>query len=128
MKILIIDDDKELSTIFETTLTAGGFQVVAAYDGNSGLDKAKTEKPDMILLDQVLPDRKGNDILKALKQDDETKHIPVSMLSNFGQNELIQDAMNSGAVDYILKYQVEPDDLKNKVNQLLKEIETKKAQ
>lgn len=121
MKILIIDDDTELSTIFATALKKDGFDVITASDGNSGIDKAKTEKPDLILLDQVLPDRKGNDVLKTLKQDATTQTIPVSMLSNFGQNELVQEAIGNGAIDYILKYQIEPQDLINKVKSLLKD-------
>lgn len=120
MKILLIDDDKSLVTIFETALKKGGYQVVAANDGNTGLDKAKTEKPDLILLDQVLPDLSGNEVLKTLKSSSVTSSIPVSMLSNFGQNELIKDALNQGAIDYILKYQVEPQDIVNKVKELVK--------
>lgn len=124
MKILIIDDDTELSTIFSTALRKEGFEVITAIDGNSGIDKAKTDKPNLVLLDQVLPDRKGNDVLKALKEEATTQAIPVAMLSNFGQNELVQEAIGNGALDYILKYQIEPQDLINKVKALLKDTAT----
>ena len=60
MKVLLVDDDEALLTIFQTTLTKDGFEVVTALNGQSGIDKAKTEKPDFILLDQVLPDIQGN--------------------------------------------------------------------
>ena len=106
MKILLVDDDVSLMTVFATTLKGKGYEVVTAATGQEGINKAKTEKPDLIFLDQVLPDIQGNEVLKTLKNDLETKSTPIAMLSNFGQNELIQEAINSGAVDYILKYQL----------------------
>lgn len=121
MKLLLIDDDEALLTVISTTLRNGGFEVSTATTGKGGLEKAKAEKPDLVLLDQVLPDIAGNDVLKTLKQDLETKPIPVAMLTNFGQNQQIQDAIQQGAIDYILKYQIEPEDLVNKVKALLQE-------
>lgn len=123
-KILLIDDDKDLSTVFETALKKAGFEVVTAATGEEGLTKVKTENPNLILLDQILPDLKGNEVLKKLKEDPQTQNIPVALLSNFGQNELIQEAIGQGAADYILKYQIEPEDLVKKVNALLKGPET----
>lgn len=119
MKILLIDDDKDLSTVFETALKKSGFEVVLAATGEEGLAKAKTENPSLILLDQILPDLKGNEVLKKLKEDPQTQNIPVALLSNFGQNELIQEALGQGAADYILKYQIEPEDLVKKVTAML---------
>lgn len=119
MKVLLVDDDQALQTVFSTALKTDGFQIVNAYDGKSALDVAKTEKPDLILLDQVLPDIQGNEVLKTLKAEAETANIPVAMLSNFGQNDLIQDAISAGALDYILKYQVEPQDLVTKIKSLV---------
>ena len=121
MKVLLVDDDEALKAIFQATLQKAGFEVVTAPDGKTGLERAKTEKPEFILLDQILPDMKGNEILATLKEDVELKSIPVAMLSNYGQSELVQDAINHGAVDYILKYQVEPQDLVTKINDLMKE-------
>lgn len=124
MKILLIDDDEALMTVFATTLKSKGYEVVTANNGQSGLEKVKTEKPDLVFLDQVLPDIQGNEILKTLKGDLETKEVPVAMLSNFGQNELIQEAINTGAIDYILKYQIEPQDLDTKIKELTKESQS----
>lgn len=118
-KILIIDDDPAITTVFETALQKEHLNVITALDGQSGIEKAKAEKPDLILLDQILPDIKGNDAIKTLKADPATQTIPIAILSNFGQNELIQEAINNGAADYILKYQVEPADLVTKVKMLL---------
>lgn len=119
-KILLIDDDSALAAVFNTALKSGGFEVITAADGKSGLEQAKTQKPNFILLDQVLPDIQGNEILQTLKTDAETKDIPVAMLSNFGQDELIKQAINGGAADYILKYQIEPQDLVTKLKELVK--------
>lgn len=120
MKVLIIDDDESLSAIFETALEKGGLQTVLALNGKTGLDKAKSEKPNLILLDQVLPDISGNEILKTLQADSETQNIPVIILSNFSQEELVKEAIENGAKDYLFKYQIEPLDLVDKVKQALK--------
>ncbi|MBI2622519.1 MAG: response regulator [Candidatus Levybacteria bacterium] len=95
-KILLVDDDQDLSVVFSTALKKAGFEVVTAATGEDGLSKAKTENPNLILFDQILPDIKGNEALKKLKEDPQTQSIPVVLLSNFGQNELIQEAMNQG--------------------------------
>lgn len=120
MKVLIIDDDENLSAVFESALQKAGLETVFALNGKSGIDKARSEKPDLILLDQVLPDISGNEVLRTLKMDSHTKTIPVLILSNFSQEELVKEAINNGAMDYIFKYQVEPQDLVNKVKQALK--------
>ena len=120
MKILLIDDDEDLTNIFTAALTKEGFQTVYSLLGQEGLEKAKTEKPDLILLDQVLPDMSGNDILKILKADELTENIPVILLSNFSQEELVKGAIDQGAVDYLFKYQVEPRDVVVKVKEALK--------
>jgi DNA-binding response OmpR family regulator len=122
MKILLIDDDEALTTIFTAALTKEGFQVVAVGTGQEGIDKATTEAPNLILLDQVLPDLSGNDILKQLKLDEKTKNIPVIILSNFSQEELVKEAINAGAVDYVFKYQVEVKDVIEKIKRALGQI------
>ena len=119
--ILLVDDDKQLATIFQSALTAAGYQVRVVNDGTSGIDAAKEQKFDLILLDEMMPDMSGNDVLKALKSDDQVKAIPVAMLTNFGSNDLIKDALDSGAADYILKYQVSPTDLPAKIKGIIGE-------
>lgn len=120
MKVLIVDDDENLGAIFEAALQKGGLETVFALNGKSGIDKAKLEKPDLVLLDQVLPDISGNEVLRTLKADSQTQQIPIIILSNFSQEELVKEAINNGAMDYIFKYQVEPQDLVTKVKQALK--------
>lgn len=119
-KILLIDDDQSLADIFKTVLEKAGFEVITANDGKTGLEKANSEAPNLILLDQILPDAKGTEILKNIKTS-ALKDIPVAILSNFGQSELIEEALNLGAVEYLLKYQIAPEDLVNKVKKIMKE-------
>jgi len=120
MKILIVDDDQSLVSIFSTTLQSAGFQVVTAFNGKEGIDKASLEKPDLILLDQILPDIAGNDVLKTLKGNQETNSIPVAMMSNYSDENIMKNAISIGAIDYIYKYNIEPNDLIKKVQLLTK--------
>ena len=123
MKVLIVDDDQSLATIISVALEKEGFTTVVSYSGKDGLEKTKSEMPNLVLLDQVLPDISGNQVLKEIKIDEKTKAIPVLMLSNFGQTEMVSQAINDGANDYIFKYQVEVADIINKVRDALKPTE-----
>ncbi len=120
MKVLLVDDDEAILAVFSTALKKDGLDTVVTTTGKDALEKAKTDKPDLILLDQVLPDISGNEILKTLKADEQTKNIPVMILSNFSQEELVKEAIDNGATDYIFKYQIEPQDLVNKIKGVLK--------
>jgi len=118
-KLLLVDDELAVVSVFETALKNAGFEVKVAPDAKSGINLAKAENFDLILLDQMLPDMSGNDILKTLKQDDRTKMIPIAMLTNFGHDTMVKEALYTGASDYILKYQISTDDLVSKVKALL---------
>ncbi len=118
-KILIVDDELDIIEVFKIALTQGGYDVDYANDARDGLTHAKEGKYDLFILDQMLPDLSGNEILKILKSDEKTKNVPVTMLSNFGHDDMIKGALNGGAVDYILKYQITPDDLVEKVKTIL---------
>ena len=121
MKVLIIDDDEMLKNVWSIALTKEGHQVFTASAGRAGIEMAKKEMPNFILLDQIMPDMKGNEVLALLKQDPATQNIPVAIASNYSENELMQDAIQKGAVDYILKYQIDPQDLVNKIKSLAQE-------
>ena len=127
MKILLVDDDQALSTVLTAALTNAGYTIEPAYTGTDALNKVKTVLYDLILLDQVLPDISGNEILKEIKANQHIKS-PVLMLSNFSQEELVKEAINLGAADYIYKYQIEPSDLVNKVKQVLSDQNAPAAQ
>ncbi len=102
-KILIIEDDKFLLKLYSDKLSREGFSVSMAISGEEGLGKVRQEKPDLVLLDVILPQKNGFDILGELKLDPETKDIPVVMLTNLGQESDIKTGMDLGAVDYLVK-------------------------
>jgi CheY-like chemotaxis protein len=122
MKILIIDDDQLTSTTWSMGLKNASFDVVNATNGQDGINQAKSQKPDLILLDQIMPDMLGNEVLITLKQDPETSAIPVMLISNYNENQMMKDAISQGAVDYILKYQIETKDLVDKVKTMLNQV------
>jgi CheY-like chemotaxis protein len=122
MKILIIDDDQLTSTTWAMGLKSAGFEVINAANGQDGINQVKTQKPDLVLLDQIMPDMLGNAVLTTLKQDPDTAQIPVMLISNYNENQMMKDAIAQGAVDYILKYQIETQDLVDKVKSLLNQI------
>lgn len=118
-KVLLVDDELQIASIFQTVLKNAGFDTKIATTGKDGIDLAKSEQFDLILLDQMIGDLSGNEVLKILKQEDTTKTVPVAILTNFGHDTLIKEALNSGAIDYILKYQISTDDLVAKVQKIL---------
>ncbi len=118
-KILLVDDDNALRELYAVELSSKHYTVIEAPDGEQGLAKVKAEKPDLVLLDIMMPKLDGVATLTRLKQDPETKSIPVVMLTNFGQENLVQQAFSSGATDYLLKYKVTPAEMAEKVGQVL---------
>jgi CheY-like chemotaxis protein len=120
-KILLVDDELAAATVFKKALETEGFEVKLAANGRDGLSLAKTETFDLILLDQMLPDMQGQEVLETLKQDAATKDIPVVMLTNFGAEDMVKKALEKGATEYILKYQIATDDLVQKVKKILGE-------
>jgi DNA-binding response OmpR family regulator len=117
--ILIIEDDKFLGALMVKKITAAGLKASWSAEGGQGFSKAKEEKPDLVLLDIILPDMEGFEVLKNLKDEDSTKAIPVVILSNLGQKEEIEKGMNLGASDYLVKAQMTPEEILEKVKKLL---------
>lgn len=120
-KILLVDDEKDTATVFQTVLKQGGYEVTVAVNGQDALATAKAGQFDLILLDQMMPDMSGNDVLQLMKTDPMIQNTPVAMLTNFSHDEMIKEALNRGATDYILKYQVSHEDLIAKVKSLVGE-------
>lgn len=118
-KILLIEDDSFLADIYLTKFKEAGFEIKIARDGENGIIKTKEEKPDLILLDIVLPRRDGLEVLRDLKQEKSTKKIPVVVFSNLGQKQDIEKALQRGAVDYIVKSQYTPAEVVSKVKKIL---------
>jgi DNA-binding response OmpR family regulator len=117
-KVLSIEDDMFLSSLVSGKLIEAGFVVTAAGTGSDGLAKAKLEHPDLILLDLMLPDMGGFEILQTLKADAETKDIPVVILSNLGGRDDIEKGIELGAASYLVKSNVLPHEVAEMVTQM----------
>jgi len=102
-KILVVEDDKSLVKIIEGALDPEKFKVILAMEADEGVKKARLEKPAVIVLDILLPGKNGFDCLSNLKQQKETREIPVIILSNLGQSEEIRKGLELGATDYLVK-------------------------
>jgi PleD family two-component response regulator len=101
--ILVVDDDRFYGNICKVKLTKEGFNVVVMTNGAWAIKAVAASKPDLILLDLVMPEMDGFETLKALKSDSTSKNIPVIALTNLGQPEDVKKAMSLGAVDYMIK-------------------------
>jgi DNA-binding response OmpR family regulator len=117
MKILLIEDDKFLRTVLEKKLSSEGFEVVSAVDGDEALEKIISDKPDIILLDIILPKKSGFLVLDNIKKDPEFKKIPVLIISNLGQEEDVKRGLSLGAIEYFVKAKVSLDDVVKKIKE-----------
>lgn len=121
-KILLIEDDPDQILMYKTKFELEGFKVITAEDEKEGLTKAREEKPDLILLDVLLYEHDGIEVLKKLKSDPQTKEIPVLILSNLKKRELQEEAKKLGALEWILKVHYLPKEVVNIVENYLKKL------
>ena len=119
MKILVVEDEQVLAKVFEEKFQKAKYDVKLAADGISAVDYAKSFKPDLVILDLVLPKKNGFDVLGDIKGMDETKSIPVIVVSNLGEDEDIKKALALGAVDYFVKAQHPINEIVDKVKNVL---------
>ena len=102
-KILIIDDEPDMVYAVQMRLETSGYQVVTALDGNEGLEKARKENPDLIILDVMLPNLDGYKISRMLKFDEKYKNIPIIMFTARGQRDDIKLGYEVGVDAYLVK-------------------------
>lgn len=119
-KILIIEDDKFLRDLIVQKLVKDGYEVAEAIDGEKGLVSAKEEKPDLILLDLILPGIDGFEVLSSVKGDPATSSIPVIVLSNLGQSEDVERSLRLGAKSYMIKAHFTPAEIITKIKEIIK--------
>ncbi len=117
-RVLVIEDDRFLRKAAEAALRRQGYTVLTAPDGETGLQAARAEHPDLVLLDLIMPGMQGFEVLKLLKEDASTSSIPVIILSNLGQDSDVKRALEAGAVDYLVKANLALDMLVGRVKAL----------
>jgi len=122
-KIFIIDADPRLIKAYLVKLGNEGFDVISEQDGSKAFERVLNERPDLILLDGLMPTRNGWDILDDLKADNELKDIPVILVSNIGSEDKEIIAQEKGAADYLVKSNTPLQELVEKINQVLGEKE-----
>jgi len=120
-KILLIEDDVNLTRLYEKKFTKDGYTVAIAYDGWDGLKKTITEKPDLVVLDIILPKLDGLALFKKMRSQTETFNTPVILLTNVGDEDAIYECFKLGAVDYLVKSKVTPDQIVEKIEDFLAE-------
>lgn len=118
-KILVVEDDRFLRELIVKKLSQEGFEVDFAVDGEDGLTKIKEGKPDIVLLDLILPTIDGFEVLRKLKEEDIVPSLPVIILSNLGQREDIEKGLSLGAADYLVKAHFTPDEIVQKIKSIL---------
>lgn len=118
-KILFVEDEPALQKTLGDLLRAEGYTVVSAYDGETGLAMTKSEKPDLILLDLILPKLHGFDVLKKVKEDPETRDIPLIVLTNLEGMGDVEKALELGATTYLVKANYSLDEVLEKVRKAL---------
>jgi DNA-binding response OmpR family regulator len=117
-KILIIDDDKTLQMMLKTVLISNGFDVVSTFSGEEGLTLAKTEKPDLIILDVIMPGIKGREVCRRLKDDPQMKTTPVLFLTSKDSDDDVAAELEAGAIGHVTK-PVNSMSLVRKIKQIL---------
>lgn len=121
-KILVVEDESFLLDLYQQKLVQAGYEVFVARNGAEGLEMAQKHFPGLILLDIIMPDVDGYDMLRKIKTAKETKNIPVVIFSNLSQKSEIEKGLKLGANDFIIKTSVTPTELVTKVKEDLKKF------
>ena len=117
--MVLIEDDRAIATMYRLQLVNDGLNVDLAHDGVAGLSLIQGGPPDVILLDVRLPRMSGLDLLQAIRQDPRLAAVPVLILSNYGESEVVERGLELGASAYLIKSQTTPAELSAKIRELL---------
>ena len=118
--ILLVEDDNFLATLLDTRLKKEGFWVLVAGNGEDALNILKKTKPDLVLMDLILPEKSGFETMEAMTSDPQYGKPPVMIISNLGQKSDIDRGKKLGAVDYLVKAQTPIDVLVKKIKDFLR--------
>lgn len=118
-KILVIEDDRFLSSLMKARLEKEGYKVSQAFDGEEALSLLRQLKPDLIIMDLIMPKVSGFELLENVSVDPQLNHIPIMILSNLGQESDIEKVKRLGAAKYFVKVKTSIDELVNHVKEML---------
>ena len=118
-KILVVEDDKFLRELIVRGLKKEGFEVIQAIDGEEGIKEIEEERPDLVLLDLILPGIDGFTVLEQVKNDPNLASIPIIILSNLGQKEDLDRGLELGAIDFLVKAHFTPGEIIAKIKTAL---------
>lgn len=118
-KILVVEDDEVLQKALKEYISSEGFDVVCALDGETGVAMALAEKPDLILLDIVLPKKDGYEVLQEVKANQQTTHIPIMLLTNLDSIADVEKALELGATTYLVKADYKLEEVTKKIKDIL---------
>ncbi|MDI6882935.1 MAG: response regulator [Patescibacteria group bacterium] len=119
VKILIVEDEEIISGLLERKLKAQGYGVLVAGNGQKGLETMRETKPDLILLDIVMPQKGGFEVMEEMQKDEGLKDIPVIVVSNSGQPVELDRAKELGAKDWLIKTEFDPKEVIEKVKRFV---------
>jgi len=119
-RILLAEDDEFLSSLIKNRLVREQFEVEIAHNGNEVVEKLKAFKPDLVLMDIILPGKLGFEVLEEIKADEKLSKVPFMVMSNLGQDSDMKRAKELGAVDYFVKARILIDDLIKRISSFLK--------
>jgi CheY-like chemotaxis protein len=118
-KILLVEDEEIMIDLLQKKLTKEGYEVSIARDGEEGLKLMRSEKPDLVLLDIIMPKMGGFEVMEEMAKDKELKKIPVIVISNSGQPVELDRAQKLGAKDWLIKTEFDPQEVIEKVKRIL---------
>jgi len=121
IRVLFVEDDPTVAQMYRLKLELDGYQVIMAKDGEEGLRLANEVDPDIVFLDIRLPKVDGFSVLEGLRATDRTRNVPVVILSNYGEQDLVDRGLRLGALEYLIKSQTTPANLSRGVENWLRE-------
>lgn len=119
MKILVVEDERSLQKALCDTLTSSGYETLSALDGEEAISMVAKEKPNLILLDLILPKKDGFEVLKEIKSNTDFKDVPVIVLTNLEGSADVERALALGATTYLVKANYELSDIVEKIKKIL---------
>jgi DNA-binding response OmpR family regulator len=122
-KVLLVEDEPYLTDVYNTKLEKSGFKIKLVNDGNKVIEALEEFKPDILLLDIVLPNVDGWEVLKKIEKKEEFKKLPIIILSNLGQKQEVMKGLNLGATKYLIKAHYTPTEIVAEIKKILNKDE-----